>query len=110
MASRAAARNPLPTTIQRGDGTRQRLVEAAIEEFAAHGFDGASTRSLADKAGVNLASIPYHFGSKAGLYRAAAQHIADGLSLKMSPTLDEVETALEDDTLSIVSCWSCSTG
>src|ERR1700683_1663107 len=99
MARKAEARINLPVTIQRGDGTRQRLIEAAIDIFAAHGFDGASTRNLAEKAGTNLAAIPYHFGSKAGLYRAAAQHIADGLSAKMLPTVLEVESALENNNL-----------
>ena len=99
MARKAEARATLPIAIQRGDGTRNRLIEAAIDIFAAHGFDGASTRTLAQKAGANLAAIPYHFGSKAGLYRAAAQHIADGLSAKMLPTVIEVETALENDSL-----------
>ena len=99
MARNAAARTTLPIAIQRGDGTRNRLIEAAIDIFAAHGFDGASTRTLAEKAGANLAAIPYHFGSKAGLYRAAAQHIADGLNAKMLPTVIEVETALENESL-----------
>lgn len=57
--------------------TRSRMIHAAIEVFGALGFEGASTRVLADRAGVNLAAIPYHFGGKRELYLAAAQVIAD---------------------------------
>jgi AcrR family transcriptional regulator len=51
------------------DDTKAKLLEAAGEEFAAKGFDGAAVRSICDRAGVkNLASISYHFGSKERLY------------------------------------------
>jgi AcrR family transcriptional regulator len=84
------------TRPQRGDATRKRLIEAAIEIFAVNGFDGTSTRMLAERARANLGAIPYYFGSKAGLYRASAQHIADGLSEKMLGTVTEVELALKN--------------
>lgn len=83
----------------RGDATRKRLIEAAIEIFGMNGFDGTSTRMLAERAQANLGAIPYYFGGKAGLYRAAAQHIADGLSAKMLATVTEVESALKDRNL-----------
>jgi AcrR family transcriptional regulator len=83
----------------RGDATRMRLIEAAIEIFAANGFDGTSTRMLAERAQANLGAIPYYFGGKAGLYRAAAQHIADGVGEKMLAVVSEVELALKDQTL-----------
>lgn len=50
---------------------RQRLLEAALALFAEHGYSGASTRSIAQAAGTNLAAIRYYFGDKQGLYRAA---------------------------------------
>jgi AcrR family transcriptional regulator len=85
--------------LKRGDATRKRLIDAAIEIFAVNGFDGASTRMLAERAKANLGAIPYYFGSKAGLYRASAQHIADGLSEKMLGTVLEVELALKNRSL-----------
>ncbi len=92
----APAREIVP---QRGDATRKRLIGAAIEIFGVNGFDGTSTRMLAERAQANLGAIPYYFGGKAGLYRAAAQHIADGLSAKMIATVTEVESALKDRNL-----------
>lgn len=48
--------------------TREQLVYAAGELFAEFGYDGVSTRMIAEKAGVTLGSIHYHFGSKENLY------------------------------------------
>lgn len=53
-----------------------RLIHAAIELFGRKGFEATSTREIARAAGVNIAGIAYHFGSKQGLYEACASHIA----------------------------------
>lgn len=50
--------------------TRQRLLHAGLQLFAAQGYATTSTRELAEAAQVNVAAISYHFGDKAGLYRA----------------------------------------
>jgi len=57
-------------------GLALRLVEAGIEQFAQHGFDGASTRDIAAATGTAMSSITYHFGGKQGLYLACADYIA----------------------------------
>lgn len=44
--------------------TRERLLDKAEELFALHGFDTVSLRDLTQAAGVNLAAVNYHFGSK----------------------------------------------
>src|SRR6266481_5541297 len=95
-----AVRNADSPTDLRGEETRRRLIEAAIQLFAVSGFDGVSTRALAQKAEVNLASIPYHFGSKKGLYRAAAEHIAGRCEEEIGPIVNQVERALENGRLS----------
>src|SRR5271169_4532433 len=78
----------------RGEEARQRLVQSAIEVFGAYGFDGASTRILAEKAGVNLAAIPYYFGGKEGLYRATAEYIVEASNRELAPVLAAINTAL----------------
>lgn len=50
---------------------RQKLIHSALVTFAEKGYEGASTREIAEKAGANISSIRYYFGDKAGLYRAA---------------------------------------
>ena len=46
---------------------KERLLKAALELFSQHGFDGTGVRALADAAGVNIAAVNYHFGSKENL-------------------------------------------
>jgi len=48
--------------------TPARLLEAAVELFARHGFHGTSIRDIAERAGANVAAGHYHYGSKEGLY------------------------------------------
>jgi TetR/AcrR family transcriptional regulator len=78
---------------------RQQLVEAAVWEFAAKGFDGASTRAIAARVGAHQPQINYHFASKDALWRAAADHLfglltADLADLGLDPqTISELSTA-----------------
>lgn len=58
--------------------TRREILRAAGEAFAAHGFVGATTRAVAAGAGVNVATLHYHFGSKEGLYRAVLGDASKG--------------------------------
>jgi AcrR family transcriptional regulator len=53
------------------EDARERLLQAGLRLFAHQGFRQTSTRELAEAAQVNVASISYYFGDKAGLYRAA---------------------------------------
>jgi AcrR family transcriptional regulator len=47
-----------------GEGTRTRLLEAALSVVGTHGVGGATSRQIAAAAGTNLQAITYHFGSK----------------------------------------------
>jgi AcrR family transcriptional regulator len=51
----------------RGQATRDRIVDAAREMLVEHGHGGTSTRAVADRAGVRLSLVHYHFGGKQGL-------------------------------------------
>ena len=50
------------------DDTKTRLLEAAGEEFAEKGFEGATIRSIIERAKANIAAVNYHFGDKERLY------------------------------------------
>ena len=65
-----------------------RLLETAIDQFGRKGIDAASTRAIATAAGTTMSSITYHYGSKQGLYLAAARHIADQMGERMAPALE----------------------
>lgn len=57
---------------QQGD-TKQRILDAAEHLFAQEGFKGTSLRDITGRAGVNLAAVNYHFGSKEALLRAVLE-------------------------------------
>jgi len=50
--------------------SRERILNAALEEFAANGFAGARVEAIAKRAGLNKQLISHHFGGKEALYRA----------------------------------------
>ena len=54
--------------IARPPDTRNGLIEAALQCFAEHGYDGTSIRMIAQRAGRPLSLISHYFGSKEGLY------------------------------------------
>lgn len=51
------------------DPTQWRLLMAAEQLFAEHGFAGTSVRDITTEAGANVAAVNYHFGSKQQLYQ-----------------------------------------
>jgi len=87
-----------PGTHSRGEDTRRRILETALALFAADGFDGTSTRDIAEQAGVNLPAIQYYFGSKEGLYRAAIAHIGDQALHAIGPIAARIWQALDTGT------------
>jgi AcrR family transcriptional regulator len=54
----------------------RRLIEAASEVFARHGYAGTRVREIVRAADVNLASVNYYFGGKEGLYAATLNELA----------------------------------
>lgn len=54
--------------------TRKKIVDAAAAEFAAAGFDGATTRSIAARAHVPHGLVIYHFETKANVWRAVTEN------------------------------------
>ena len=67
--------------------TKARLLGAAEEVFAAKGFEGASTREIAARAGVNISSLHYHWESKERLYFAVFRNIYDQIVGLLQNTL-----------------------
>lgn len=72
------------------DGTRDKLLLAALELFGKYGFDAVSTRQLAQGAGVNLQAINYYFGTKRGLYNAVADYLMGRLQVRLGDTRQQV--------------------
>jgi len=83
--------------LERGMGTKQRLLAAATRLFAERGFDGAATRDIALAAETTLPSITHHFGSKAGLYQAMLDTIEQAIAADLFPVIEQVTAALSID-------------
>lgn len=69
--------------------TRDRLLDAAAEEFAEHGFRSTTVGRICARAQANIAAVNYHFGGKERLYQALAERARD--------LLDRVSPLPEDD-------------
>ncbi len=78
--------------------TDERILDAAEDLFASHGFGGTTTRSLAQRAGVNEVTLFRRFGSKAGVLQAMGERVAAqtaGLTTVDLPDDLDVQVALE---------------
>ena len=75
----------------RGEDTRQRITTAAIEVFGEYGFDLATTRQIATRAGVNLPALQYYFENKEGLYHACAEYLSEEGRIFYQPLIMQVQ-------------------
>ena len=66
-------------------GTEKRLLEAAGEIFAEHGYRAATVRQICEKARTNIAAVNYHFGDKEGLYMAVLRSVHRASAEKYPP-------------------------
>ncbi|MGH8733197.1 MAG: TetR/AcrR family transcriptional regulator, partial [Burkholderiales bacterium] len=57
------------------EANRARIIAAAIDEFAARGFKGASMDAIAARTDTTRALINYHFGGKEKIYLAVLEHV-----------------------------------
>jgi AcrR family transcriptional regulator len=76
------------------------LIRAGLELFGEHGPAATTTRMLAARAGANVASIPYYFGSKEGLYLAVVEHIVERMRSRLGETIRDLEKRGGGDGLS----------
>ena len=74
--------------------SRERILDAARTEFAAHGLAGARVEAIARRAGLNKQLISHHFGGKDGLYRAVVSERRLRLGGEMAEAPDHLPEAL----------------
>jgi AcrR family transcriptional regulator len=79
---------------------RQRLIDAAEQLFAEHGWNGVSIRTIANAADVSLAALNYHFGEKenllAEIFAARARPIAEKRMRLLTEVNANPSATLED--------------
>jgi len=81
-------------------GTKTRILDAAERLFVEHGFEATSLRSLTSAAGVNLAAVNYHFGSKEELFQAVLTRRLDPMNQERIELLGRIEREAGGRTLS----------
>jgi TetR/AcrR family transcriptional regulator len=87
---------------QRSTDTQQKILEAAAEEFALHGFIGTSTRVVAARAGVQHPALTYHFGNKDGLWRAMMRGLNESVLTTLKARLQALRGVDKITTLRLI--------
>ncbi|MEN1940388.1 TetR family transcriptional regulator [Luteimonas sp. MJ246] len=73
--------------------TKDRILGAAEELFAQHGFSGTSLRQVTGRADVNIAAVNYHFGSKENLINEVFRRRMDDMSRQRLAMLAEARAS-----------------
>jgi AcrR family transcriptional regulator len=93
-----------------GENTRAALLAAARVEFTERGFDGATVRAIAQRAGVDAAMVNHWFGGKDGLFVAALDIPVDPTEI-LSRILDgDPEQTAERILRTFLSVWDANGG
>ena len=82
--------------------TKQRILDAAERAFGTYGFSQTTLRSIVKDAGVNLALVNYHFGSKEELYQAVVARMAEPIIERQLAALSKIDLAAEKPSLEAV--------
>ena len=96
--SRSPSKTREDQRLARGRETREQLLAAATAVLGEDGYSAMSMRAVADRAGVRLSLVHYHFGSKAGLMEAVLEHLTEGL-------LERQQAMMWDDGRSFAEQW-----
>lgn len=85
------ARKSVALDATSADNTKTRILDAAESLFMEHGFEATSLRSLTATAGVNLAAVNYHFGTKEELFQAVLTRRLDPMNQERIDLLERLE-------------------
>ena len=70
--------------------TKERILDTAEALFMEHGFEATGLRSMTTAAGVNLAAVNYHFGTKEELFEAVLTRRLDPMNQERVALLDQM--------------------
>jgi AcrR family transcriptional regulator len=95
MKKQAGTRTKREKPANHSTKTAEKLLDAAVELFAANGFNATSIRDIAGLTGMTISNIYYHYGSKEGLLIAilerATRQIVNGLKEVVNRDIDPLE-------------------
>lgn len=90
MAPRVDARTDQVAGPETTEPSRERILRAALEEFANRGFDGTTTAEIARRAGVTQPLVHYHFETKDTLWVATMEAAFQGVFATFDGVLAEL--------------------
>ncbi len=99
-----AARDDVVALTPKGRRTRARIVDAAIDLLGEMGYEGASMRAIARRAGVSVGNAYYYFPSKAHLVQAFYDRTRTDLAEAAGPILTR-ERSLEARLRGVLEAW-----
>jgi AcrR family transcriptional regulator len=76
---------------------RERILVAALQVFAERGFEGARTRDIAERAGVNLGLLAYYFAGKEQLWREAVTRSFEELGADVAEVMSQAGAGAVDE-------------
>ncbi|CQR65577.1 TetR/AcrR family transcriptional regulator [Streptomyces leeuwenhoekii] len=82
------------------------FLEAALEEFGAHGYHGGSVRAIANRVGVTLPTLYYHHGSKQDLLVTLLMGSMRDILVRCHRALAEAGDRPEDQVAQVVECFT----
>lgn len=86
-----------PKAVKGETDLRDAILDVAEEQFARHGFDGVTTRSVASRAGTTSAMIHYYFSTKRALFDAVVVRRADILNQERIDSINAYEREMGSD-------------
>lgn len=79
------------------EGVTENILKCAQEEFLANGYENASLRNIAEKAGTTKSSLLYRYSDKEALFEALVSNAADGLLNQFKAAQDAHYELIPDD-------------
>jgi TetR/AcrR family transcriptional regulator len=84
-------------TDETAERTKEAIIKAAVSEFGEHGFEGASLRDIATRAGTTHGLIRHHFGSKDDVFRACVDYAVEVYGREETAVIEAVPRANLND-------------
>ena len=85
--------------------TKQKLLEAGVRLFAAHGYDATSTRMIARETELNVATMSFHFGNKENFYHQVLIYTAQNVASCYRPLGSRVQELSQKNGLTQETAW-----
>jgi AcrR family transcriptional regulator len=97
LGKRSAPRRPVTGRQERGDRTRELLIDETVRCIREEGFSAASARHIIERAGVSWGVIQHHFGDRDGLLTAVIEDAVDRLIASLEVLSDPAQVMDTED-------------